>query len=146
MKMTLLKRILPLGFLVMASAVEAEEIAVIVNPLAGFNQLTQFEIRQLFMGKSKTLPDKQSVMTLMHPDGSPRRVGFDKVVLERDAKEAQAYWVQMIFTGRGRPPRQLTDDASIKQEVARNRNAIGYINKKSVDSTVKVVFVIDARS
>jgi len=80
----------------------------------------------------------------MHLENSPLRSRFDQAVLERDPKQMRAYWAQMIFTGRGKPPRQLDSDEAIKKEVAANPNAIGYIDGKSLDSSVKAVLMINA--
>lgn len=121
----------------------ADDIAVIAHPQATFNQITMGETRQLFMGKSKTLPNAQTALPLMHLENSPLRSRFDQAVLERDPKQMRAYWAQMIFTGRGKPPRQLDSDEAIKKEVAANPNAIGYIDGKSMDSSVKAVLMID---
>lgn len=120
----------------------ADDIAVIAHPQATFNTVTMAETRQLFMGKSKTLPNAQTALPLMHPEDSLMRTRFDRVVLERDSKQMRAYWAQMIFTGRGKPPRQLADDESMKKEVSANVNAIGYVDGKSVDASVKVVLLI----
>lgn len=142
MKCIVINSLLTLTLSVTSSLSWADDIAVIVHPQAGFDEITTGETRQLFMGKSKTLPNTQTARLLMHEENSPLRVGFDRAVLDRDPKQMRAYWAQMIFTGRGMPPRQLENDEAIKQEVAAHPNAIGYIDGKSVDATVKVVLMI----
>lgn len=142
-----MKRILSSGLLtliisVISLPIHADEIAVIAHPQATFNQITTGETRQLFMGKSKTLPNAQTALPLMHLENSSLRTRFDRAVLDRDPKQMRAYWAQMIFTGRGKPPRQLDSDEAMKKEVAANSNAIGYIDGKSVDSSVKVLMML----
>ena len=122
--------------------VYADEIVVIVNPATPFSTMTAAEVRLIFMAKNKTLPDHRPVVPLMLQEETPTRVSFDQVLLQRDSRESRAYWAQMIFTGRGKPPRQLNNDNEIKQEVGRNPDAIGYINAAAVDNTVKVVLRI----
>lgn len=120
----------------------ADDIVIIANPTAGFDALTLAEARQLFMGKNRTLPNGQTAIPLMHEEQSLIRVSFDRSVLGRDPKQSRAYWAQMIFTGRGIPPRQLESDTQIKQEVAANPQAIGYIDRKGLDASVKAVLII----
>lgn len=142
MKRIAINYLLTLSLCVISCYTHADDIAVIAHPQATFNQVTIGETRQLFMGKSKTLPNAQTAMPLMHPENSPLRTRFDRAVLERDPKQMRAYWAQMIFTGRGRPPRPLDSDETMKKEVSANVNAIGYVDGKSVDSSVKVVLLI----
>lgn len=131
-----------LVLLTLATHSHADDIAVIANPKAGFDSLTKAEARLLFLGKNKSLPSHQTAIPLMHVEASPLRIRFDRAVMDRDPKQSRAYWAQMIFTGRGKPPRQLNNDNEVKQEVSRNPDAIGYINASAVDNTVKVVLRI----
>ena len=45
----------------------------------------------------------------------------------------------MIFTGKGVPPNAVDTDKEMKEMVAKDPGAIGYIDVTSVDDTVKVV-------
>ncbi len=142
MKRILSGILLTLNLSVISLPTLADEIAVIAHPQATFNQITMGETRQIFMGKSRTLPNAQTALPLMHLENSSLRTRFDRAVLDRDSKQMRAYWAQMIFTGRGKPPRQLESDEAMKKEVAANSNAIGYIDGKSVDASVKVLLMI----
>lgn len=130
------------GTFLLVSLANAGDIVVVAHPKAGFDTLTLGEARQLFMGKNRTLPNGQTAVPIMHKEQSPLRVGFDRSVLGRDPKQSRAYWAQMIFTGRGTPPRQLESDTQIKEEVAANPQAVGYIDGKSLDPSVKAVLII----
>ncbi|CBL43656.1 conserved hypothetical protein [gamma proteobacterium HdN1] len=125
-----------------SGALWAAEIAIIANPKANFDSITISQVRQLFMAKSRTLPDEQNAVTFMQVEESPARVAFDRIVLQRSPRDSRAYWAQLIFTGRGQPPSSLPDDASVKEQVALYRNALGYILRESVDDSVKVVLVL----
>jgi hypothetical protein len=46
----------------------------------------------------------------------------------------------MVFTGRGRPPQQVRDSAAMKELLAANPGAIGYIDTRDVDESVRVLF------
>ena len=48
-----------------------------------------------------------------------------------------------MFSGKATPPKELGSSADVKKFVASNPDAIGYIEKSAVDSSVKVVFSAD---
>lgn len=130
-----------IAFWLLTAPVHAD-IVVIVPLKTNVNSLTQGEARQIFMGKSKRLPDGQSVVPLVPMENHPVRIAFDRLVLDRDPKQMRAYWAQMIFTGRGKPPQQLENDAAMKREVAATPNAIGYIDQASLDGSIKAIMTI----
>lgn len=129
--------------LLLNSLATADTLVVIANPKAGFDSLSLAETRQLYLGKNRRLPDAQTAMPVMPQEKNPTRINFERLVLNRDPKQSRAYWAQMIFTGRGTPPRQLDSDEQVKQEVAANPQAIGYINRRALDKSVKAVLVIE---
>jgi ABC-type phosphate transport system substrate-binding protein len=53
----------------------------------------------------------------------------------------KAYWSRIIFTGRGQPPRAVASSSEIKKAVVANPNAIGYLERKLVDDSLRVVIV-----
>ena len=53
--------------------------------------------------------------------------------------EAPVDWSKIIFTGRGRPPRQVSGDAAVVELLADNPGAIGYVEGRLVDERVRVL-------
>jgi len=115
--------------------IRAEEIVVIVNPAA--KAISKEQIADLYLGRSGGLtPIDQTV-------GSAIYVQFYKQAMGRDVAQVKAIWSRILFTGRGLPPKQLPDSAAVKQAIAANPNAVGYIEKSAVDASVKVVLPLD---
>jgi hypothetical protein len=52
-------------------------------------------------------------------------------------------WSRLVFSGKGQPPRQLSDSAAVKKAVAADPKAVGYIEKSAVDASVKVALSLD---
>jgi ABC-type phosphate transport system substrate-binding protein len=118
-----------------AANIRAEDIVVIVNPAA--KAISKDQIADLYLGRSGGLtPIDQTA-------GSAIYVQFYKQATGRDAAQVKAIWSRILFTGRGLPPKQLPDSAAVKQAVAANPNAVGYIEKSAVDASVKVVLPLD---
>jgi len=48
----------------------------------------------------------------------------------------------IVFTGKGKSPKEYKSSAEVKKAVSENVNAIGYIEKAAADDTVKVIATI----
>jgi ABC-type phosphate transport system substrate-binding protein len=128
--------IVALIFVVLAAAnIQAEDIVVIVNPAA--KPISKEQIADLYLGRSGGLTPVDQ------PVGSAIYVEFYKKATGRDIAQVKALWSRILFTGRGLPPKQLPDSAAVKQAVAANPNAVGYIEKSAVDASVKVALPLD---
>ena len=120
------------------SSMAFAEIAVIVNPANG-DTISKDDIASLYLAKTKTFPGGKNATTLDLPEGSPARVEVVSKVVGKDEAQMKAYWARLIFTGKGVPAQVMENDAAVKAHVAKNADAIGFIEVISVDSTVKVV-------
>jgi ABC-type phosphate transport system substrate-binding protein len=116
------------------------EVAVIVHPSAGFSSLTEDDISRIFLGKSKSFPGGGQAVPVNQNEGSAARDKFNEAVCKKNSSQYKAYWSQLVFTGKGTPPKDIGDDAAVKAQVATNPNAIGYVDASAVDASVKVVF------
>lgn len=115
----------------------ATELVVIVNPQNPATRMLNAQASQFFLGKS----------TLFTPvelsESSPIRAEFYQKVLEKDAAQVKAIWSKLVLTGKGTAPREYSSSAEVKKAVAADKNAIGYIEKSAVDSSVKVVLTVN---
>ena len=120
----------------------AAEVAVIVHPSAGVDSLTEGEVARLFLGKSKSFPNGAQAVPINQNEGSAARKTFNEAVCKKNASQYKAYWSQLVFTGKGIPPKDGGDDAAVKALVAANPTMISYIDAAAVDASVKVVFKV----
>ena len=131
-----LPALIALTFAVLAAPIiRAEDIVVIVNPAA--KPISKEQIADLYLGRSGGLTPVDQ------PVGSAIYAEFYKKATGRDIAQVKAIWSRILFTGRGLPPKQLADSAAVKQAVAANPNAVGYIEKSAVDASVKVALPLD---
>ncbi|MFT4765795.1 MAG: ABC-type phosphate transport system substrate-binding protein [Oleispira sp.] len=137
--MKLFKRSCSALLISMASTLAFAETAVIVsisNPNSAMDQTT---VSKIFLGKAKSFPDGSQALPVDQDEGSAVRESFNSIVLGKSDSQLKSYWSRLIFTGKGTPPKQSGNDASVKQLVANSPNIIGYIDSSAVDATVKVV-------
>ncbi|REL25444.1 phosphate ABC transporter substrate-binding protein [Thalassotalea euphylliae] len=135
--MKLLKS-LAIGLLVSVSTAASAQVAIIVNP-ANANALSDNDISRAFLGKLKTYADGQTIEAVNSKANSDARVEFEKLVLKKSPSQVKAYWSKRLFTGKGKPLKELSSDAEVLNHVASTPNAIGYVDASAVNDTIKVI-------
>jgi ABC-type phosphate transport system substrate-binding protein len=130
--------LLSLLFLKSASA----DVAVIVHPSQTFSAMSADDVSRIFLGKTNNFPGGAQAIAVNQDDGSATRVKFNETICKKNASQYKAYWSQLMFTGKGTPPKDVGKDAAVKALVAANPNMVGYIDSGSVDATVKVVLSV----
>ena len=113
-------------------------VAVIVHP-DNNNQVNAKQVRKIFLGKTKTFPDGNSVTPLDLASGNNTRDAFIKNVLKKNESALSSHWARMLFSSKGKPPKVMEDATELKAYVAKNASAIGYLDAADVDSSVKVL-------
>ena len=126
----------------LASGVAVAEVVVVVNPGSGVSSLGKGEVKKLFLGKMKSLPGGPKAAVVEQAPGSPARDAFNTKVLKKNDKKLKAYWSKMIFSGKGKPPKQVANDAEVKALVSSTPGGIGYMDSSAVDDSVSVVLTV----
>lgn len=117
------------------------QVVIVVSADNPTTMLSRQEIENIFLGRSAQYPDgRRAVPVDQSPDSSVRQA-FSSHWLERTPAQIRAHWAKIIFTGRGRPPVDVADDAAVKSVIASNPHAIGYIHPDHVDDRVSVVYL-----
>ena len=103
----------------------AESVLVVANTDDRDLQLSQREVRSLFMGRASN-PGLNAIM--LTPDNLTRVLFNTKVIGLTEAR-IQAYWAQMRFSGRRPPPREFENEAEALRYVLANEGAVGYFSQ-----------------
>ncbi|HEY9034628.1 MAG TPA: hypothetical protein VIN71_11870 [Pseudomonadales bacterium] len=117
-------------------------LAVIVHP-DNQNPLDERQLRNIFLGKSQVFADGSEARPLDLAEGSEERQAFVSKVLRRTESSLNAYWARMLFSSQGKPPKELKDASAVKQAVAADPQAIGYLDAADVDDTVRVLMIVE---
>ncbi len=143
--MKTLKQFWTVLFLVLAWTVSTPAhaaLAIIVNPGNTMAGITAEQTADIFLGKVGVFPNGQRAMPVDQTAGSPARRKFYHSVVKKEGSDLKIYWSKLLFTGKGQPPNEIGDDAAVKSWVADNPEAIGYVDGKFVDKSVKVLLII----
>ncbi|MDR1709062.1 MAG: hypothetical protein LBS70_05020 [Candidatus Accumulibacter sp.] len=119
------------------------ELAVIVNPQSGVDQLTRTQVINIFLGNNREFPDGLRAKPFDLPAANPDKEIFYRALVNRNLNQMAAYWSRLVFAGNTPPPVQAEDAREVVQMVAANRNAIGYVDRRFVEpGRVRVVFTL----
>ncbi len=115
------------------------QIAIISNPDMEINSLRAKDVLRIFLRKKKTLSGR--VVKIAIQKDKPLHAEFVHDYIHKTPKQFTRYYKKMIFTGKGRPPKKVRDDAAMLHWVATTPGAIGYISAGTANDTVKVIVV-----
>lgn len=141
--MYLLKTVIILTLFIFGfSSTSFAGVAVIVHP-SNTSVVDQWQIRRMFLDKLHKFPNGRVTIPLDLPTGNATRTLFYEKVIKKNESEVNAYWSRMLFSAKGKPPKVVSTSAMVKELVAENPNLLAYINSDDVDSSVKVLLVVD---
>ena len=125
-----------------AQTAMAAEVVVIVSARNHVAAMRPDQVADIFLGQAGHFPDGAEAVALDQGIGSPLRDAFYAKVASKTPALLKAYWTKMIFTGRGKPPREAPNSAAVRKQVADNPALIGYIDRVALDASVRAVLVV----
>jgi len=139
--MKILLRLLVAGAALLALPAVAE-IAVVVDPAVPLQGITVEQLERLYLNRPDRYPDGVKLVPVDPQSGTEIRKKFAQKVLWKTEVEVAEYWSRRMYSGKGRPPRQLRDDSAVIEAVTTSPGTIGYIDAGSLDEQVKVLLRI----
>ncbi|HEB92393.1 MAG TPA: phosphate ABC transporter substrate-binding protein [Gammaproteobacteria bacterium] len=122
-----------------ATVAHADEVVLIVNPANSLSEITLKDVKKIYLGKNKFFPGGGKVIAADQVEKSMIRKIFYEVMIDKSAAKLKTYWSKRIFTGKGTPPIIKKDDEAMLAWVAEQPLALGYVYRKSVNDSVKVL-------
>lgn len=128
------------GFHIKSVIAYDASIAVIVNESNATQKMTAREVRKLFLGKSRKLPDgtRARLVSL-----ESLQTTFNRATLGKNNAQVKSAWARLQFTGRASPPREFTDASDVVEFVANNTDAIGYVPFSALAPGVREVYLLE---
>lgn len=118
------------------------DIAVIANRTGKLTRITPGQLSDLYLGRSRSLPDSTSVQVIELTRNSTLRERFFRRINGMTLRQVNAYWARLQFSGQVLPPPALEDETSVLAAIRDNPNAIGYVDAASVDESVRVILTL----
>lgn len=128
--------------LVLASAlsapVAAADLVIIANPEIQESTLDNKDVQRIFLGKKTRWDDDTTIVPVMLKSGPPHDEFIERYV-DRSVQRFVTYWRQMVFTGKGIPPKLFVSEADLVDFVAATPGAVGCASAAADVSGVKIL-------
>ena len=119
------------------------QIAVVVSAKSPATSINKEQAAALFLGKSTQLPGAGVPILVDQGETSEVRKNFYSKVADKTPSQVKAIWARLVFSGKAAPPKEAPSSAEVKKLITASPDAVGYIEKSAVDSSVKVILEID---
>lgn len=124
-----------------ASTARGDRMAVIVHA-DRVVELDLEAVAQIYLKRRRYWTGGDPIVPVNREAGSPARDQFTRAVLRLGVTQLGLYWNREYFRG-VLPPATLASDEAIRRYVARDRRAIGYVDARLIDDSVRVVLYLD---
>lgn len=118
------------------------DIYVVVPATSTVKTMSQKEVLDLYMGRSRAFPGGEFALPFDLPRDHPGRVAFYHALTGMSAAQVNSYWSRLMFSGQTMPPQPLPNEAAMADLVKRNPSAIGYLLQEPADKALHVVLVL----
>lgn len=115
------------------------EILVITHPDNPVDSLAQEEVSHLFLGKNPHFPDGSKAVPLEWSN-QKNKAKFYQQLSGKTLSQLRAYWAAFLFTGKGRPPKQVAYIDEIMKSIMTNKHAVTYLDATLVNDHVKILY------
>lgn len=115
------------------------DLVIVTGSNSSITSLTENEVRQLFSGLLKTIGG-QRVQPLDLPGTAEPREEFYRKVMGRTSEQMRAYWTRLIFTGQGKPPREVSNIGELETLLISSAEHIGYLTESNLTGNMRVLY------
>lgn len=135
-------RLLMFASMAMFAPLAKADFYIIVHASNPQRTMSQKEVVDLFMGRSRAFVGGEFALAFDLPRDSAGRAAFYQALTGMSAAQVTSYWSRLMFSGQSMPPQPLPDEATMIEIVKRNPNAIGWVTREPADKQVRTVLVI----
>jgi hypothetical protein len=119
-----------------------DTVVVVVSAASPVTEISRLHLADLYLGRTTRFPNGTPAVPIDQRAGSAVRAAFSTTYLGRSEAQIKAHWSRIVFTGRGRPPLEASNDDAMRDLIAGDPRAIGYIDPRRLNSKVRVVRVL----
>ena len=94
------------------------------NPVEAVSRQT---LSNMFTRRLRRWPDGSEIHPVDQTANTRIRERFSRAIHGKSVAYVVRYWHRLIFSGRGIPPLEVTNDAAVIEYVQADRGAVGYV-------------------
>ena len=121
---------------------DSQPLAIIVNVSNPVDNLSQAELRHVFLGERAHWPNGRRITLVMMETGKAERTALIRQVCQMTESEFDRHFLHGMFTGEVFvSPKTLASPVGVRKFVFNVPGAIGYVSTADIDASVKVLRV-----
>lgn len=117
-------------------------VAIITNPSVKEIALSKSKLADIYLGKIKRFSNGTRIQPIDLPVNNDAHKKFYREVIKKSDSTVNRYWAKLKFSGKGTPPKIFDDPRDVIRWVANNKGAVGYVDGKYLNKSVKVVLIL----
>jgi hypothetical protein len=121
--------------------VEQFALAIVVSLNSPLRELTQFELKKLYLGAQITNPAGERIVPFNQTVKSPDRLAFEEKVLGMTPEEAASYWIDRKIRGQSCAPKAVGTADLVQRVVSKVEHAIAYVRLDQVRPDVRFISI-----
>jgi ABC-type phosphate transport system substrate-binding protein len=121
--------------------VQAANILVICSKQVVESELTVDDVQKIFLGKKAFWQNGAKIVPVILEEQTIQPA-FLKEYVKKTPSAFSAYWNQLLFTGKGIPPRIFENKKELVRFIAVTQGAIGYVPPETDVRNVKVLKIV----
>lgn len=125
-------------FIVSGGLAYAEDIVIVCNKSVKVDDVSQADIRDIFLGKKTMWDDGDKIKFVTMKNGEVHE-SFLETYVRKTTMQFDTYWKKLVFTGRARTPKTFTTTDGIKDFIENTDGAIGYIPASALEDDLQVI-------
>tara|TARA_B100000700_G_scaffold10193_1_gene10451 strand:+ start:367 stop:804 length:438 start_codon:yes stop_codon:yes gene_type:complete len=118
-------------------------IAIVVAKASNIESISKRELVDVYMGRFEVLESGHKVKPVDYESGSDLRTLFYKSLVNKSERQINAYWSRLIFSGRAKPPLQVSSPEESLAYLLTNQSALAYMPVNRVSEEMKIVLVLE---
>ena len=117
---------------------QAEDIVVVVSSKFQSNTLQESDVKRIFLAKTNHINNKR-INVIELKNASYKEI-FYKKISNKTQSQLRAYWSRLIFTGKAKPPKQVTSVDLLLKNMSKNESIITYLPISMVTDEMKILY------
>ncbi len=123
------------------TAALAADIVVVANPKVADSSLSDEQIKGIFLGQMKAWPSGVKAEVVILKETSDLHEDFLNKHIGRSAAQFNNTWKQLVFTGKGRMPKEFATEGKLSEYVSATEGAVGYISSGTAKGSAKAISI-----
>jgi hypothetical protein len=116
----------------------AAELVVVAHPAIPETTIDNKDVQRIFLGKQTQWRDDTTIVPVMLKS-DPLHDDFIERFVGRSVPRFVTYWRQMVFTGKGVPPKLFASESELIDFVAATPGSVGFTSAKADMAGVKIL-------